>query len=62
MIIIIIIIITIIIMIIIMIKSLWMETATELKIWLEKALDACANEGGTNFSGKLIMYYTTLLL
>ena len=24
-----------------------MET-TELKIWLEKTLDACANEGGTN--------------
>ena len=50
------------IIIIIMIKSRWMETATELKIWLEKALDACANEGGTNFLGKLIMYYTTLLL
>ena len=33
-----------------------MET-TKLKIWLEKALDACANEGGrTNFFGGLIMY------
>ena len=34
---------------------------TELKIWLEKTMDACANEGGTNFSGELIMYYRTSL-
>ena len=25
-----------------------METTTELRIWLEKALDACTNEGGAN--------------
>ena len=31
---------------------------TKLKIWLEKTLDTCANEGGTNFSGELIMYYS----
>ena len=37
-----------------------METTTELKIWLEKALDACVNEGGgTNFSRELIMYYSS---
>ena len=32
-----------------------METTTELKIWLEKALDACANEGGTNFLREIIL-------
>ena len=41
-----------------------METTTELKIWPEKGLDACANEGegggGTNFLGELIMYYSVL--
>ena len=32
----------------------------ELKIELEKTLDACANEGGgANFLGELIMYYKT---
>ena len=34
-----------------------MHTTTVLKTWLEKALDACVNEGGTNFSVELIMYY-----
>ena len=32
------------------------RVTTELKIWFEKTLDACENEGGTNFSGELIMY------
>ena len=34
-----------------------MTETTELKIWLEKTVDAYAYEGGTNFSGELIMYY-----
>ena len=29
----------------------------KLRIGLENSLDACAFEGGTNFSGELIMYY-----
>ena len=41
-------------------ESLWMETMTELKIWLEKALDACANEGATHFSGELTICYRSL--
>ena len=32
---------------------------TELKIWLEKTVDACANEGGAIFLGELILYYRT---
>ena len=31
-----------------------MEATTELKIWLEKALDASANEGGSN---NVLQYY-----
>ena len=34
-----------------------METTMELKIWLEKALDACANEGGTNFLREIILQF-----
>ena len=30
---------------------------TKLKIWLEKTVDACANERGAIFSGELILYY-----
>ena len=39
-----------------------MTETTELKIWPEKTLDACANEGGTNFSGELVMYYSSTKL
>ena len=33
---------------------------TELRIWLEDLLEACAFEGGANFSGKLIICYSSV--